>query len=167
MIWNKDSIQALLDKSDKAVGRALTAIYALQTADEKASGATKHENSVGFSAFDAEFCSSLARQVNKGWQLSPKQMAMARNKMKRYHRQLVEIANAKPAAQAVESDAGNIEEARLAAYETGNDCQCENMDGEGICSACQDKVDAMQRREAEEEASRMRYKFQREDKIVW
>lgn len=97
MTWNKDSIHALLDSKPQAVVRALIAIYERQTEDEKATHATKLHNGVGFSAFDAEFCTDLAKKAKRGWTLSPKQLAVARNKMKRYWRQLAEIANAKEA----------------------------------------------------------------------
>lgn len=92
-MWNKGSIQALLDRSDAAVMRGLVVIYDRQTADEQSSDTTKEANGVGFGAFDAEFCSSLARQVQQRGTLSPKQMAMGRNKIKRYWRQLAEVAN--------------------------------------------------------------------------
>lgn len=97
-MWNKQKIHELLDKSDVAVTRALLAIYASQTASEQASRTTKEPNGVGFSAFDADFCSDIAQKVQRGWKLSPKQMAIIRNKMKRYHRQLLEIAVANQAA---------------------------------------------------------------------
>ena len=112
-MWNKERIHHLLDTRPEAVTRALLAIYALQTESEKSTKHTKDANNVGFSAFDAEFLSDLAIKVQRGWSLTPKQMACAKNKMKRYHRQLVEIANAKEEAKAVESDIGNLEEARL------------------------------------------------------
>lgn len=134
-MWDKAKIHALLDKSDKAVMRALSAIYALQTADEKASEHTSHSNSVGFSAFDAKFCSSLAQRVNRGYGLTPAQLAPARNKMKRYHRQLCDIANAKE-ARAVEF---GIESAAEVVAITVGECDCENYDGEMKCPACQVK----------------------------
>ena len=112
-MWNKQNIQELLESNPKAVLRAVTAIYALQTAEEQASKSTKLNNGVGFGAFDAEFMSDMAKRINKGYELSPKQFAVAKNKIKHYHRQLSEIANAdaKHKPVAVESDAGNLAEA--------------------------------------------------------
>ena len=69
--------------------RALVKIYTLQTADEQACGNTAHKNSVGFSGCDAEILSSFATQVNRGWTLSPKQMAIVYRKMPRYWKQIV------------------------------------------------------------------------------
>lgn len=135
-MWDKEKIHALLDKRDDAVTRALSAIYALQTADEKATEHTSHSNSVGFSAFDAKFCSDLATKVNRGYSLSPKQIAIARNKMKRYHRQLCDIANARDAAKAVE--VGIESAAGVLAIPVG-ECDCENYDGEMKCPSCQVK----------------------------
>lgn len=93
MTWTKEKVHALLDGNSKAVERALVAIYKRQTSAEQASLSTTQANGIGFSAFDAEFCSNLAQKVERGWRLSPKQIAVARNKMKRYHRQLCEVAN--------------------------------------------------------------------------
>lgn len=59
----KESIKELLAKSDKAVYRALIVLFERQTSDEQASESTTHKNGRGFSAFDAEFLSSLAKQV--------------------------------------------------------------------------------------------------------
>lgn len=108
-MWNKQTIQTLLDRSDKAVMRGLCAIYDRQTASEQSSDSTTEANGVGFGAFDAEFCSSLARQVRQRGTLSPKQLAMGRNKVKRYWRQLAEIANESGSvpAQAVQSVAND------------------------------------------------------------
>ncbi len=97
MIWDKENIQSLLDNNPKAVMRAVVAIYKLQTESEQASDRTTEANGVGFGAFDAEFCSDIARKVQRGWTLSPKQLAVTRNKVKRYWRQLAEIANNKVA----------------------------------------------------------------------
>ena len=92
-VWTKESIQELLMKSDKAVIAALHSIYALQTADEKAGGHTSQVNSVGFSQYDAPFLTDMVRAYRQWGGLTPKQMAVTRNKIKRYHRQLVNIAN--------------------------------------------------------------------------
>lgn len=92
-VWDKTAIQDLLMESDRAVLRAVTAIYSLQTESEKLSHMTSVDNKVGFSAFDADILSSFAEQIKYRGGLSVKQMAIARNKMKRYWRQLVLIAN--------------------------------------------------------------------------
>jgi len=61
---------------------------------------TRHDNGVGFGYRDAEFGSSLARQVEQNRMigqgtrtLSPKQIAAARKLCLRYSRQLTAIAN--------------------------------------------------------------------------
>jgi len=91
----KIEIQALLDRSPAAVERAIVVIYQNQTDEEQSCDGTIEANGVGFSAFDAEFLSSLARQLIISQQLTDRQLAIARNKMKKYWRQLMEIAQAK------------------------------------------------------------------------
>ena len=88
-VWNKKSIQALLARNDLAVWKAIQAIYARQTDDEK-DGGTKHRNGVGFGAWDAESFCRLARVEC----FTREDAAYARLLgIKRYWRQLAEIAN--------------------------------------------------------------------------
>lgn len=150
--WDKASIHRLLDTNPKAVVRALIAIAAYQTADELNSHHTKHANGVGFSSYDAPFLTDMLRQINAGRTLSPKQMAVTTNKVKRYWRQLAEIANASSVKPIIgesqgEAVAGVLQNAvakkgredRSAAEDALHslDCECENYDGERRCNACE------------------------------
>ncbi|WP_297478317.1 hypothetical protein [Ferrovum sp.] len=100
-MWTKEKIHELLDSNPMAVMKALVVIYDRQSESEKNSQVTTLANGVGFSAFDAKFCSNLAERIKKSVSakrvpvLSPRQLAIAKNKMKRYHRQLCELANSK------------------------------------------------------------------------
>lgn len=85
-------VQALLDSNDLAVCRALLAIFERQTKSEQSADATTDANSVGFSGVDAEICSSFAKQYRTKGYLSAKQMVIARKKMKKYWKQLADIA---------------------------------------------------------------------------
>ena len=100
MPTTRDEIIALLNSNDRAVEVGIYRIYQLQTEDEKASSETKHDNGVGFGYRDAEFGTSLARQVEQNRMigkgtatLSAKQIAAARRICIRYSRQLTAIAN--------------------------------------------------------------------------
>jgi len=88
----KHWIQDLLDRNDLAVCRALLVIFERQTADEQSYDMTRERNLVGFSGVDAEICSSFAKQYKSRGFLSPKQMVIARKKMKKYWKQLAEIS---------------------------------------------------------------------------
>lgn len=91
--YGKDEISNMLDKSDSAVAKGIVAIYKRQTAAEQASYSTREWNSVGFTAFDAEFLTSLATQyISKEW-LSPGQISSGRKAIRKYAGQLQEIAN--------------------------------------------------------------------------
>lgn len=100
-MWTEAKIKDLLETNDKAVMRALVAIYRRQTDEERQTGETRASNGVGFSAFDGKFCSELALQVINGRGLSRGQLAAARRIMKRYHRQLIEVAKENEQRQAV------------------------------------------------------------------
>lgn len=90
--WTKEHIQQLIQTNDRAVERALIQIYHRQTADEQRAATTNRENSVGFSAFDAEFLTKIAQQCIARNGLTPGQVNMIRPKMMKYWRQLLEIA---------------------------------------------------------------------------
>ena len=79
--------------------KALVKVYTLQTLDEQATGQTSNLNNVGFNGIDSQILSSFAEQVNKGRNLSAKQMAIVFKKMPRYHKQ---VASFIPAEKMVE-----------------------------------------------------------------
>jgi hypothetical protein len=68
--------------------KGLLRIYADQTAEEQAAGHTHVHNGVGFSGVDGEILSSFAEQINKGRNMSPKQMILIHKKMPKYAAQL-------------------------------------------------------------------------------
>jgi|ERR1035437_1794809 hypothetical protein len=92
MIYDKAYIQGLIQTNDQAVIRGLLAIYSRQTEAEKATQATKEDNKIGFSGVDGVILSSFAEwYLAKGY-LSPKQLAITRNKIRRYWKQLLSVA---------------------------------------------------------------------------
>jgi len=100
--WDRESINELLLRSRLAMERALMVVYQNQTYDEQAMEATVVKNGVGFTAYDAEFMSSLAKWVESGRHLSAGQLRVLRKKnksgicrMARYHRQLIEAIERK------------------------------------------------------------------------
>lgn len=93
-------IKGAILASDKVLFRAILAIYKRQTEDEKSDGATRYDNGVGFSGVDSFILTSFAEQllaaqrVNAPFWLSSKQKEIARRKMVKYARQLLEISKA-------------------------------------------------------------------------
>lgn len=85
-------VKDLLAKNDKAVVRAVVAIYRRQTLDEQVSQLTKESNYQGFCANDATIMTMYAQQILKYGGLSQQQLKIARDRMMRYSRQLAEIA---------------------------------------------------------------------------
>jgi hypothetical protein len=158
-VHTKESVQHLLDTNNRAVVKALLAVYARQTASEQAGHHTREVNGVGFSKFDAPFLTDMVRSVHRYGSLTPKQMAVTRNKMKRYWRQLVDIANSRPQRTASADDAV---EPRTVSADHGAyvplqaHCTCENYDGERKCPRCERLVEkdefARQERAQEERA---------------
>lgn len=89
--WSKESVQALLASNDQAVYRALLQIYRRQTPGEKSSYSTQELNDSGFTASDAPTLTKLARRVERGISLSPAEISLARARLMKYTRQLLEI----------------------------------------------------------------------------
>jgi hypothetical protein len=101
--WTKAEIIGLVESNDRAVERAVLALYARQTDDEQTGGYTGHLNARGFNKADASYGSYCARWVKKGNHLTGKHLGRCRALVKKYHRQLVEEANLKLARALVEA----------------------------------------------------------------
>lgn len=89
-LWDKEEIQALIERNDAAVSRALMVVWSNQTKDEQVSLQTKHENGIGFTGRDAEWLSDIALKWQRwGRWASQKQLNAVRKAMKKYWRQLL------------------------------------------------------------------------------
>ena len=92
-MYKINDIVRLIKTNDRAVDRAMVAIYRRQTADEKRSSTTRHDNARGFSSADAGKGSYYARWVLNGNRLTGQHLRQARKMAIKYRRQLTEIAN--------------------------------------------------------------------------
>lgn len=109
-MWDKTSIQRLLAENDKAVARAVVAIYQRQTDEEKSSQATVKENGVGFNQADARRGAYYAGYIATSGRLTGRHLAIGRKMMMKYWRQLAEIANEKEQiAQARVAEANRVD----------------------------------------------------------
>ena len=94
------SIERLLLTSDKAVERAIVALYRRQEEDERASEHTTHRNGRGFSVAHAKVASYCARWILSGKRLSGHWLRDCRVIALYYSRQLSEIAKIRQAHRA-------------------------------------------------------------------
>lgn len=69
--------------------RALIVLLEHQTSDEQDAEATSHHNGVGFTQVDAQFLTSLAKQVLAGRCLSARQSEAAGKRLPQYAAQLL------------------------------------------------------------------------------
>ena len=88
-VWDKEAINNLLRRNDKAVERAILLIYSFQTYEERIYGHSGIKNGKGFNRLDSNILSSFAEQLNKGYNLTEKQIAIARPKMLKYIGQIL------------------------------------------------------------------------------
>lgn len=94
-VWTKESIKQLLLTNDKAIERAILVIFSNQTLSEQNSNQTVSNNGIGFNSFDAPILSSFATQLQEGRHLSVKQLNIARKKIIKYSKQLLEYMELK------------------------------------------------------------------------
>ena len=95
----KDFIKNQLATNPTWAVKALVKIYERQTIDEQNSQSTKENNGIGFNGLDANILSSFAEQVNKGRNLSVKQMTIVYKKMPRYWKQVASLIPADKLAE--------------------------------------------------------------------
>lgn len=93
------SIDALLAANPRAVERAIVALFARQTEDEKATETTRHLNARGFNAADARKLSFIAAFLGEGKHLRTETCIRYARIVRKYRGQLAEIANEKAAAR--------------------------------------------------------------------
>lgn len=90
--WTRESIEALLASNPLAVYRAVLAIYARQTAEEKAKSHTLEANGVGFGGADAVFFSKVAKRLLAGEAIPADEFPEIHRRIRRYSKQLLGIA---------------------------------------------------------------------------
>ena len=91
--WTRTEIETLINTSDRAVERAMVAIWKRQTEDEQDYRVTRHHNGIGFSGWTARSGSYYAQWVQLGRTLSGKHLAKARKIALHHAGQLTRIAN--------------------------------------------------------------------------
>jgi hypothetical protein len=108
---NKEYIINLLNKSDKAIARALLVINERQTENEKTVLGTINANGRGFTPADAYMGTSMAQYFEKFGKLSEKQLAYWKKpnvkgipRICKYANQLLEISLQKARLQAEQDD---------------------------------------------------------------
>lgn len=91
-VWTKESIHDLLDRSAKAVEKALLVLFNRQTDTEQAAEDTKFLNRKGFTAADAPRLTNIAKALIRYKNLTPKQVVLVRRRIKKYWKQLLQEA---------------------------------------------------------------------------
>ena len=76
--WTRTEIEAMLNTNDRAVERAMVAIWERQTRDEQETQDTRHHNGVGFAAWSARSGTYFAEWVRSGRHLTGKHLVKAR-----------------------------------------------------------------------------------------
>ena len=88
----KTYIKGLLDRSDKAVARALIVIYNNQQEHEKQAHRSIEHDNKGFSSYDAPVILPIAEVAAAGFKLNEGSIEIARPIIKKYWRQLMEAS---------------------------------------------------------------------------
>lgn len=100
--FDEAKIRAVLDNPRKTtkglpnsriIWKMLQAMYKRQTSLEREVQATIENNGMGFGSYDSHFLSDVAKSSLKYKNLTPAQSVVVAKKLKKYMRQLIEIAN--------------------------------------------------------------------------
>jgi hypothetical protein len=100
--FDADRIRMVLEKPEgrlngyphsKIIWKMLQGLYKRQTSMEKEVQATIVDNGMGFNGYDGNFLTDVAQKSLKYKNLTPAQTKVVAKKLKKYVKQLVEIAN--------------------------------------------------------------------------
>jgi len=91
--WTRTEIEAMINGNDRAVERAMVAIWERQTTDEQETQGTRHHNGRGFAAWSARSGTYFAEWVRSGRRLTGKHLAKARKIALHHAGQLTDFAN--------------------------------------------------------------------------
>ena len=97
-IMSVEDIKLSMSNSPDFMIKCLMTIYDNQTADEKASEDTKHNNNIGFTGADGHILTSFAKQI-KRWQDSPEKQKMFKHPLSYTQYQIVKQKMTKYAKQ--------------------------------------------------------------------
>ena len=84
-------LKHLLATNEKWAKKALVRIYEAQTADEKDSHETLHENGVGFNGHDAQILTKIAKWYNQHGTIGDGYMRILHDRMPKYARQIFSL----------------------------------------------------------------------------
>lgn len=98
----KSYLVNLLKTNNNALKLSVVRIYDQQTFEEQVKKESIEENKVGFTKIDALFLGDIAEKVKTNQQLTSKELAILRNKMPKYWKQLMRISKAKIEVQCLE-----------------------------------------------------------------
>ena len=91
----KEYLQNLVKTNDKALYRSIVLISENQTPEEIRGYISIEDNNKGFGKLDAAFLTGMANKIQVGGKLTLKELAICRNKMPKYWRQLYLISKEK------------------------------------------------------------------------
>ena len=86
-------LKTKLSTDERWAKKALIEIFNKQTETEKETDSTCVYNEIGFSGVDANFMSSLSKQLIEKNYLTPKQMVFVFKKIPKYWKQIYEISD--------------------------------------------------------------------------
>jgi hypothetical protein len=94
-MYTKEQIKEQLSTNPKWIERGIVVLYQRQTEDEKRSGNTITENSIGFNSSDSRYLSYCAKWVLSGNTLNEKHLKKCGSKLPKYWKQIMDIIKSK------------------------------------------------------------------------
>lgn len=88
-----EDLKLAISLDRETLERAIVFIYNLQTGEEQLNQQTVEKNNIGFSGVDAKRFSYYARYIMSGKHLTGKHLELARKRMPKYARQIIEMTD--------------------------------------------------------------------------
>lgn len=89
----KSYLKHKLSTNEVWAKRALLCLYRRQTPDEREAASTKYDNNVGFNGVDAEFLTSLSKQIEEKGFLTGKQLSALFKAIPKYWEQIFSLSD--------------------------------------------------------------------------
>ena len=85
----KEYIIKEIRNNDLALKKAILLVYQNQTTEEKIQNESIERNNLGFNKWDGPYLTGIAKKILKGKNLTPKDLAICRNKISHYWKQIM------------------------------------------------------------------------------
>jgi hypothetical protein len=93
-VYNVHEMRMWIEKSNYVLFKAIIVLWRRQTTEEQCKFEACERNGIGFNKYDAPLMTEFASKILTRQGLTPKEIALARMRIRKYIKQLTQFANA-------------------------------------------------------------------------